>query len=66
MVGERVELVHQPLGMDPAQRMLTDRELAGVIADNHGVAQKVMRLNAAPQRAFGGDLHRVGCDRERA
>ena len=48
VVGERVQLVHEPLCVDPTQRVLTDGELAGVIADNHGVAQKVMRLNAAP------------------
>ena len=60
VVGERVELVDEPLCVDPTQRVQTDRELAGVIADNHGVAEKVMRLNAAPQRPFRGDLHRVG------
>ena len=48
VVGERVELVHQPLGMDPAQRMLTDSELAGVVADNHRVTEKSVRLDAAP------------------
>jgi hypothetical protein len=50
--------------MDPAQRVLTDGELAGIVADNHALAQKVMRRNAAPQRALGGDLYRVGGDNE--
>ena len=54
-VGEGVELVHQPLGMDPAQRMPTDDELTGIVADDDGIAQEAMRLDAAPQRALGGD-----------
>ena len=45
--------------------MLTDSELAGVIADNHRVMEKPMRLDAAPQRALGGDLRWVGSDRQR-
>lgn len=55
----------QSLGMDPAQSMLDDLELAGVIADNDGVAEQAVLLDAAPERAFGGDLHRIGHDRER-
>ena len=31
-----------------AERVLADRELAGVVADDHRVTQKLMRLNAAP------------------
>jgi hypothetical protein len=31
-IGEGVELVHQPLCMDPTQRMPTDDELTGIIA----------------------------------
>lgn len=65
VIGESVELVHQPLGMDPAQRVLADGELAGIVADSHRVTQKFMRMNAAPQRALGGDLHRVGSDSKR-
>jgi len=64
VVGERVKLVYQSLRMDPAQRMFADRELAGVVADNHSLWQKTVPLNAAPQRAFGRDLHRVGCHRQ--
>ena len=64
MVGERVKLVYQPLRMDPAQRMFADSELADVVADNHSLLQKTVHLNAAPQRAFGRDLHRVGCHRQ--
>ncbi len=31
LVGEGVELVHQPLGVDPAQRMPAEIELAGIV-----------------------------------
>jgi hypothetical protein len=34
--------------------MLADGELAGVVTDNHHIAQQSMRLDAAPQRSFGG------------
>ena len=61
-VGERVEFVNQPFCVHPAQRMLADSELAGVIADDHHIAQESVRLDAAPQRAFGGDANRVGSD----
>ena len=44
-VRERVRFVHQPFGMDPAQRMLTNREPPGIIAQHHGIAQEVV-----PQR----------------
>src|ERR1700688_3069614 len=50
--------------MDPAQAMLADIELAGVVADDHGVAQEAVGLDAAPQGAFGGDQHRIGIDLE--
>src|SRR5437763_16468754 len=56
--------------------MLTDGELPGVprvrlrrpegrLADNHPLTQKLVRLNAAPQRALGGDLYRIGGERQR-
>ena len=32
---ERDQLVHQPLGVDPAQGMEQDRKLPGPVADNH-------------------------------
>jgi len=37
LIGKGVELVNQALGMNPAQGMLTDIELTGVITDDHGV-----------------------------
>ena len=64
LVGEGVELVDQALGMDPTQAVLADVELAGVVADDHGVGEEAVRLDAAPQRRLGGDQHRVWIDLE--
>jgi hypothetical protein len=47
--------MHQPFGVNPAQRSPADVELPGVIAQNHRVAEKFMRLNDAPQRPFAGN-----------
>ena len=57
--------MNQSLGMDPAQAVLADIELTGIVADNHRVGQKAMRLDAAPQRPIGGDQHRIGVDPKR-
>ena len=57
--------MHQPFGMHPAQRMLTDGKLAGAVADDHRIAQKAMRLDAAPQRRLGGDLGRIRGEAQR-
>ena len=54
-VGEGVELVHEPLGMDPAQGVSVERELAGVVGQDHRVGQQAVRLDAAPERTLGGD-----------
>src|SRR5712691_8521792 len=64
-VGEGVELVDEALGMHPAQAMLPDVELSGVVADNRRAGQKTVRRNAAPESAFGGDADRVVLDLER-
>ena len=61
-IGERVEFVDQPFCMHPAQRMLADSELSSVVTDNHHITQQSVRLDAAPQRPFGGDADRVGRD----
>ena len=44
--------------------MLADIELARVVTDDHGGGQKAMRLDAAPQRPFGGNHDRIGRDLE--
>ena len=40
LVGEGVELVNQPFGMDPAQAMLADIELARIVTDDHRVPDR--------------------------
>jgi hypothetical protein len=61
-IGEHVEFVDQPFCMHPTQRMPADGKLASVVTDDHHIAQQSVRLDAAPQRAFGGDAGRVGRD----
>jgi hypothetical protein len=60
LVSERLQLMHQTLGVDPTQRVLTDIELPGVVADHDRFAQEPVCAHRAPQRALGGDAHRVG------
>ena len=62
LVGEGVELMDEALGMDPAQGVLADIELAGIVADDHRLGQQAMRLDGSPERALGGEAHRVGRD----
>src|ERR1700692_2310723 len=64
LVGEGVQLVNQTLGMNPTQAVLADIELTGVVADDHGVGEEAVRLDAAPQRRLGGDHHGVWIDLE--
>jgi hypothetical protein len=63
-IGEGIELVNEALGMDPAQAARANVELPGVIADDDGVGQEAMRLDAAPQGALGGDQDRIRVDLE--
>ena len=44
--------------------MLADIELTGIIADDDGVGQKAMCLDAAPQGALGGDHDGIRIDRK--
>jgi hypothetical protein len=64
LIREGVEPVNQALGMNPAQAMLADLELSGIVADDHALAREAVVLDAAPQCAFGGDQHRVRIDLE--
>src|SRR5690349_1412550 len=43
LVGEGLQLMHQPLGMDPAEGMVTDVELASVVTDDHRLVEEAMR-----------------------
>jgi hypothetical protein len=47
--------VDKPLGVNPAQRMIADTELAGAIRHDDGMGQKAMVADRSPQRAFCGD-----------
>ena len=62
VIREGVELVHEALGMHPAQRMTPDHELTGIIADDHRLGQEAVCLDRTPERALGGDAHRIGVD----
>src|SRR6266700_1795327 len=42
--------------------MPADDELTGIVADDDGLAQEAVGLNATPQGALGGDQHRVWSD----
>jgi len=46
--------------MDLAQRVLAEAKLAGIVGDDHCPRQQAMRLDGAPERALGGDPHRLG------
>jgi hypothetical protein len=48
LIIERIQFMHQSFRVNPAQRVPADVELPGIVAQNHGIAQKFMRLNAAP------------------
>src|SRR6516225_3300504 len=65
LICEGVELVNEALGMNPAQAMLANIELTGVVADDDSVGQKAVRLDAAPQGALGGDQDRIWLHFER-
>src|SRR5271170_5616220 len=54
------ELMDQALGVDPAQRMVADAELAGVVGDDDGLADEARGLDCAPQPRFAGRSHRIG------
>jgi hypothetical protein len=47
-VGEGLQLVHQPLGVDPAQGVRADVELSGVVADDDRLVQEPVFRDGAP------------------
>ncbi len=49
----------QPLGVHPAARVMADVELTGAVADDHRAREQAVVGYAAPQGAFGGNLHRL-------
>jgi len=52
--GER--LVHQSLRVDPAQGVLQNVELSGIIAHDHQIVAEAMAQHAAQRGPFDGDL----------
>ena len=42
---EGVQLVPRPFGVNPAQCVLANLQLPGIIAQHHGIAQEAMRLD---------------------
>ena len=54
------ELVHQALGMEPAQRVSAHPELPGAVGHDHRPGQQAMVADGTPERALGGDLHGIG------
>jgi hypothetical protein len=40
--------MHQPLCVNPTQRVAADVELPGIVTQNDGVAQEFVCLNTAP------------------
>ena len=58
-VGEGIEPVHQSLCMNPAQRMASHCELSGIVTQHHGVAQEVVRVDAAPDGPLSSNLHGI-------
>ena len=49
----RHQLVQQPFGMDPAQSMGADPELAGVVGDDHCIADQTMMADSTPDAGLG-------------
>jgi hypothetical protein len=45
LVSERLQFVHQALGVDPTEGMLTDVELPRVVTDHHRLAQEPMCIH---------------------
>ena len=62
MVCEGIQLVNEPLAMDPAQGMIANPELACAIGDDDHAIEQAQRRDPAPQGSLAGDPHRVGTD----
>jgi hypothetical protein len=54
--------VKQRFGMNPAQGVVGDAELAGVVGDEDRVAHQSLRPNRAPQRALGQGAHQIAVE----
>ena len=56
------ELVDEALGVNPAQRVVADAELSGVVGEDDGAGEPILGAERAPQRAFAGHAHGIGGD----
>ena len=56
------ELVNEPLGVNPAQRVDADAKLAGVVGNDDRVLQQALMMDRAPQRRLVGDQDGIGQD----
>src|ERR1700734_3990124 len=54
------KLMDEALGVDPAERVIAEAELAGVVGDDDGMSEQALGLDGSPQRRFAGRPHRVG------
>jgi hypothetical protein len=63
-VVERDQLVHQALGMHPAEGMGAYSELTGIVGDDDRALEQAVAADTAPERAFGRDLDRGRGDLE--
>ena len=59
-LGHGDQAVDQALGVDPAQAVAQHVELAGPIADDDGVLEQAMVIEAAGDRGLAGQPHRLG------
>ena len=59
-LGHRHQAVDQTLGVDPAQAVAEHVELAGPIADDDGVLEQAVVVEAAGDRGLAGQPHRLG------
>ena len=64
VLGKDRELVDQSLGVNPAQTVMSDIELVGIVAGDDSVAQEAMRLDRTSQGSFSGNFYRIGRDSE--
>ncbi len=50
----------EALGVDPAERVIAEAKLAGVVGNDDGLSEQALGLDCAPQRRFAGRPHRIG------
>jgi len=68
LVVDGDELVDEPFGVNPAQRVFADADPrvepgeAGVVGDDDRVLQQALMMDRAPQRRLAGDQDGIGQD----